>query len=133
MIKGDNLRFKVLQESTGKYFQVMGSLPEWHDNGILNLSRLTACEIPSEILISSVYPNPFNPFTHINFGIDQDSHVKVVIYDVTGREIAVLANKNYPSGYHGLTWNANRQSSGLYFLTIHSNGIAETQKLMLLK
>ena len=130
---GDNLRFKVLRESTGEYFQVLESLPKWNDNGIFNLSRLTAREMPSETLISSAYPNPFNPSTNITFGIDQDSHVKAVIYDVKGREIAVLTNENYLSGYHNLIWNADRQSSGLYFLTIHSNGITEIQKLMLLK
>jgi len=100
---------------------------------IFTLSQLTAREMPEELQLVSAYPNPFNPVINITFGIDQDAYVKVKIYDVSGREIAVLANGNYLFGYHSLTWNADRQSSGLYFMTIVSDGVSRTQKLMLLK
>ena len=67
--------------------------------------------------------------------------VSVKIFDVTGREIADLANGMYSAGYHIVDWNADAHSSGLYFLTVAVDGSASgnglhsihTQKLMLLK
>ena len=55
------------------------------------------------------------------------------IYDITGKEIVELTNSNYISGYHSLVWNANEHSSGMYLLVINTNGVTNTQKLMLLK
>jgi flagellar hook assembly protein FlgD len=89
----------------------------------------------------SAYPNPFNPVTNITFGIENDGLVMVKVFDVTGREVAVLANGNYSAGYHVVDWNADSHSSGLYFLTITVDGFTSgngqqsvhTQKLMLLK
>ena len=89
----------------------------------------------------SAYANPFNPVTNITFGIATDAVVIVKIFDVTGREVAELANGVYSAGYHFVNWNADSHSSGLYFLTITVEGFAsgngqhsvQTQKLMLLK
>ena len=130
---GSELRFKIRQESSGKYFQIVESIPKWQSNGIFLMSKLSAREMPSEFMISSAYPNPFNPTTNISFGIAQDSYVQVKIYNISGREIETLASGNYISGYHSLTWNADKHSSGLYFLSILSDGIYNTQKLILLK
>ena len=138
---GGVLTFKVQQNTTGKIYQIMDAIPAWESNGIFNLSQLTAREIPDELLLVSAYPNPFNPVTNITFGIENDGLVMVKVFDVTGREVAELANGNYSAGYHVVDWNADSHSSGLYFLTItvdafvSGNGqhSVQTQKLMLLK
>jgi len=96
---------------------------------------------PHEFNLVSVYPNPFNPVTNITFGIENDGLVSVKVFDVSGREIADLANGVYSAGYHIIDWNADAHSSGLYFLTVTVDGFIPgngshsvyTQKLMLLK
>ena len=98
-----------------------------------NRIQLTATKITGELQLVSLYPNPFNPITNIEFGLEQDAHVQIKIYDISGREIVELENGQFLSGYHNLKWNAERYSCGLYFLTISSNGITTTQKLILLK
>ena len=89
--------------------------------------------MPDELLLVSAYPNPFNPVTNISFGIDTDAYVQVKIYDITGKEIATLANCAYLSGYHNLTWNADNFASGMYFVRLEANNYIQTQKLLLLK
>ncbi|HJM48105.1 MAG TPA: T9SS type A sorting domain-containing protein, partial [Candidatus Marinimicrobia bacterium] len=76
---------------------------------------------------------PFNPVTNITFGIESDGLVSVKVFDVTGREIADLANGVYSVGYHIIDWDASNSPSGMYFLKAEFGGITETQKLMLIK
>ena len=130
---GSTLTFKVRQEDSGTIYQIMDSLPDWENMTISTMGRLIAKEIPKEIMIDAAYPNPFNPVTHISFGIDRDSYVQVKIYDITGKEIATLANGTYLSGYHNLTWNADNFASGMYFVRLEANNYVQTQKLLLLK
>ncbi|MCH2444752.1 MAG: T9SS type A sorting domain-containing protein, partial [Candidatus Marinimicrobia bacterium] len=105
------------------------------------LSRERDLSQPKAYSIGEAYPNPFNPVTNITFGIENDALVMARVFDVTGREVAELANGVYSAGYHVVNWNADSHSSGLYFLTITVDGFASgngqhsvhTQKLMLLK
>ena len=130
---GSTLTFKVRQEDSGTIYQIMDSLPDWGNMTISTMGRLIAKEMPEEIMIDAAYPNPFNPVTHISFGIDRDSYVQVKIYDIIGKEIATLANGTYLSGYHNLTWNADNFASGMYFVRLEANNYVQTQKLLLLK
>ena len=138
---GSMLTFKVLQNTTGKVYQIMDAIPAWKSNEIFTIGQLTAKEMPDEVLLVSAYPNPFNPVTNITFGIENDAVVMAKVFDINGREIAELANGMYSAGYHVVNWNADSHSSGLYFLTITIDGFAssngqqlvQTQKLMLLK
>ena len=130
---GSEVRLKILQENTGEYFQVLESLPNWQDNGLFTLGRLTAREMPAKIMIESAYPNPFNPVTHISFGIDTDAYVQVKVFDITGKEIATLADGTYFSGYHNLIWNADNFASGMYFVRLEAGNFVQIQKLLLLK
>ena len=130
---GSEVRLKILQENTGEYFQVLESLPNWQDNGLFTLGSLTAREMPEEIMLESSYSTPFSPVPHISFGIDTDAYVQVKIYDITGKEIAALADGTYLSGYHNLTWNADNFASGMYFVRLEAGNFIQTQKLLLLK
>jgi hypothetical protein len=110
--EGDHIRFKVLQESTGKIYQVMGSVPSWESNELFTVGVLQSREMPEEMLLVSAYPNPFNPVTSITFGIESDAEVSVKVFDISGREIVELANNYYLAGYHNVDWDAADQSSG---------------------
>ncbi|MBI5217175.1 MAG: T9SS type A sorting domain-containing protein [Ignavibacteriae bacterium] len=79
------------------------------------------------------YPNPFNPITVINYSIPQKSFVSLKIYDVVGREIAVLVNEEKMQGNYSINWNATNLTSGVYFYRLHAGSVTLTEKLVLVK
>jgi hypothetical protein len=87
--------------------------------------------------LHNAYPNPFNPSTVISFtipmDIDANDATSLKIYNVSGRLIETLDNSNITPGYNKITWKADNQPSGLYFVTITSGDFKRTQKVMLLK
>jgi hypothetical protein len=93
--------------------------------------------MPSAMEMSPAYPNPFNPSTTIRFALASDGQVKLVVYDILGREVARLAEGYRQSGYHKVTWNGQNACSGLYFarLTIANEAgkviYSKTHKLLL--
>jgi hypothetical protein len=97
--------------------------------GITNLNT----GIPESYSLSQNYPNPFNPNTHFKFAIPEKNNVTLKIYDVNGREVAVLANGEFNPGNYIVSWNASGVASGVYFYTISSGSFTQTKKLMLVK
>jgi poly(beta-D-mannuronate) lyase len=79
------------------------------------------------------YPNPFNPATMINYELSVPGHVTLTVYDVLGREAAVLANETEPAGLHSVRWNAAGCASGFYFAQLETGGQVQVQKLVLTK
>ena len=84
------------------------------------------------------YPNPFNPGTKIRFDIPSSGaqntvHVKIVIYDILGREVAALVNQGLKPGRHEVIWNAAGYPSGVYFYRLTAGDVKITNKMMLLK
>ena len=84
------------------------------------------------------YPNPFNPSTAIKFYIPNNSEVLIKIYDMLGKEVTTLINKQTEAGYHIVYWNGrdsfgNSVSSGVYLYRITSGSFIETKKMSLLK
>lgn len=81
------------------------------------------------------YPNPFNPSTKIKFELPADVSglVKLSVYDITGKEVAVLANGALKPGAYEYTWNAEAFSSGVYFYTLKTKGGIITKKMLLVK
>jgi hypothetical protein len=61
------------------------------------------------------FPNPFNPTTQIRFALPEAANVSLIVYDVLGREVAVLVRRNLDSGYHTATWDASSVASGVYY------------------
>jgi len=88
---------------------------------------------PSITTLEQNYPNPFNPATTINFSLAKDSKVSLVVYDVMGREVANLMNKNMVSGSHTVTFDASRLVSGVYYYTLRAGETSQTKKMMLIK
>lgn len=81
----------------------------------------------------AVAPNPFNASTTIRFTLPQASNVRAVVYDVLGREVAVLADRQFAEGSHTMQVDGSAWSSGVYFLSFICGGNASTHKLLLLK
>ncbi len=99
-------------------------------------------EIPQKYELLQNYPNPFNPATKIRFQIpplnlplsggDKEG-VSLRIYDVLGKEIAVLVNENLKPGIYEIDWNADNIPSGVYFYSLISNEFTQTKKMVVLK
>lgn len=79
------------------------------------------------------YPNPFNPTTNIVYSVKQTGKVKLVVYDIIGKEVATLVNKEQAAGKYNLEFKANNLSSGIYFYSLQTNAGTITKKMMLLK
>jgi hypothetical protein len=89
--------------------------------------------LPTEFTLGQNYPNPFNPSTTINFALPQSSDVQIVVYDMLGKAVATLVNKNHTAGQHTVTFNASQLSSGIYFYQIKAGSFIETRKMTLIK
>lgn len=102
-----------------------------------NLTQSIEVALPSKIELAQNYPNPFNPSTKIDFTLPSNSKVKISIFDMTGKEVAVALNDTRSAGYHTIQFNASNLSSGVYFykLDISSNeqNISLLKKMVLIK
>jgi hypothetical protein len=95
-------------------------------------------ELPSEFRLYQNYPNPFNPTTKIKFSIPpvgngRDRSVKVIIFDVLGREFATLVNEQLQPGTYETEWDAANYSSGVYYYKLIVGNYTETKKMVLIK
>jgi spore germination protein YaaH len=79
------------------------------------------------------YPNPFNPATQISFSLQNSGFVNLTIYDILGKEVAVLVNDYLKQGKHSYTFNAVNLSSGIYFAKLTSGNLTKTIKMSLIK
>ena len=89
--------------------------------------------IPTEYSISQNYPNPFNPTTKIKFALPKTALTKIIIYDLIGREVQTLINKELEAGYHEISIDANNLTSGVYFYRVQSGDFIQTKKMILMK
>ena len=90
-------------------------------------------QVVNKFVLEQNYPNPFNPETTINFTIPRNANVSLKVYDVIGREVAVLMNEYKTAGNYSVKFNAGKLSSGLYIYRLEANGISISKKMMLLK
>ena len=94
--------------------------------------------LPEEFALHQNYPNPFNPITTIKFDVPELTHINLIIYDIRGREIVRLLDKEISPGYQSITWNTRNNfnrpvSAGVYFYQIQSKDYVKTRKMILLK
>jgi hypothetical protein len=102
------------------------SLPPWSDAQ----NRLTLS--PSSFSLSC-YPNPFNPSTRIEFTLPRAGKVSLKVYDVLGREVAVLVNETLNARDHDVVFDGGELPSGIYFARLDAAGVSQTRKMVLLK
>ena len=90
-------------------------------------------EIPTKFSLYQNYPNPFNPSTTIEFYIPERTNVKLVIYDILGREIETLIDKELEPGKYKINFTATNLPSGVYFYTLRTPKFTKTNKMLLIK
>ena len=97
------------------------------------ISDVADKNMPKDFYLLSNYPNPFNPTTVIRFSIPKKSFVKILLYDLLGREIKTLASSEFESGTKEILLDGSDLSSGNYFVRLISEGVQKTLKISLIK
>jgi fibronectin type 3 domain-containing protein len=94
--------------------------------------------LPDEYILYQNYPNPFNPATTIRFGLPQKSDVRLEIFDILGRQVAILGDEPMEAGYHEIVWDSRNRSggevsSGVYFYRLKAGEFNSIKKMLILK
>ncbi len=89
--------------------------------------------IPEKFALSQNYPNPFNPSTQISYQLPATEKVDLRVFDILGREVAVLASGVQSAGQHSVKFDAVSLSSGVYFYRLSAGSSVATMKMLLLK
>ena len=131
--------FKIYSMNTHQFINIesdyiSGFLP----NSIVHVKNIDSkadpsVAIPNTLSIASVYPNPFNPSTTINFSMPFDDKVAVAVYNLKGEMVSSLLDDHYKAGNHSITWDAKMEVSGLYFVKVITSNSEVAQKVLLIK
>jgi hypothetical protein len=90
-------------------------------------------QVPYRFELAQNYPNPFNPSTKIYYTLKNSGNVRLAVYDLLGREVAVLVNGVRAAGSHEVTFSRPDLGSGVYFYKLQAGGQVITKKMLLLK
>ena len=107
----------------------------------INASTLNVSDnlnIPDKFDLLPNYPNPFNPFTNINYSIIKDSKVVLEVYDLLGTKVKTLVSENKPIGFHNTKWDGkdnfgNLVSAGIYIYRIKAGDFIQSKKMIYMK
>jgi hypothetical protein len=88
---------------------------------------------PPAFALRQNYPNPFNPSTVVSWQLPVVSTVKLVVYDLLGREVSVLVNETLKAGLHTRTFDATGLPSGVYVYRLQTGSFVATKTMTLLK
>ena len=96
-------------------------------------------DLPTTFILYQNYPNPFNPTTNIKYSVtsnvkSETSNVKLIIYDILGKEVATLVNEKFNAGTYSVTFDGSSYATGVYFYQLISDGnIIDTKKMVIVK
>jgi hypothetical protein len=89
--------------------------------------------VPASFSLEQNYPNPFNPTTSIKYDLSRSTLVKLEVFDILGRRIAVLSDGIQAAGTYTVAFDGRRLTSGIYFVRMHAGDYIKTNKMVLLK
>jgi photosystem II stability/assembly factor-like uncharacterized protein len=95
--------------------------------------RLEGTEIPTAFSLAQNYPNPFNPTTSVRYQLRLASNVRLGVYDILGREVAVLVNEKKPAGSYEIKIDGAGLTSGVYFCRFTAGNVIRARKMLLLR
>jgi hypothetical protein len=88
---------------------------------------------PATVSLGAAVPNPFNPVTRISFSLPEERFVRLVVYDVSGRQVVRLVDGVRSAGHHMVEWNAAGMPSGVYYCRMEAGDFTATRRVILLK
>jgi hypothetical protein len=107
--------------------------PANDEDGGFVITGLSEESMPEQIALLGNYPNPFNPTTVIRYQLPTAADVRLSVYDLLGREVAVLAEGVREAGVHNVQFDAAGLSSGVYFYRMRAGEVVQTRKLQILR
>lgn len=102
-------------------------------NGGTSTVEPIGSQVPDRFLIKQNFPNPFNAYTKFEIHIPEPTKVKIIVYDILGKEIEILVDDFIRAGIYNLTFNASNLKSGVYFYRLISNKFIGTKPMILVK
>jgi fibronectin type 3 domain-containing protein len=99
----------------------------------LGVDMLDANSIPNDFFLDQNYPNPFNPSTAIRYGVPRQADVKLSVFDVLGREVAVIHEGAVQPGIHTIYWDCSGCPSGMYLVRLQTGDRIMMRKMLLMK
>ncbi|MBM3324140.1 MAG: T9SS type A sorting domain-containing protein [Calditrichaeota bacterium] len=103
------------------------------DETISGLDDETISEFPDEFVLEQNWPNPFNSETSFRYGLPSRTGVHIAVYDLLGREVAVLVNEEKLAGFYEAQWRPKEAPTGVYFARISAGSTHIVRKMLLLK
>jgi len=88
---------------------------------------------PNNFELYQNIPNPFNPVTNINYDVPKNAHVKLVVYDLLGKEIKTLVNENKTEGKYTISFNGMNLPSGVYLYRLETDNFVSVKKMLMVK
>ena len=101
-------------------------------SSIVNVSNISTNTLVTFILHQN-YPNPINPFTKINYELEQDAKVELVVYNILGKEIKILINSFQKVGSYSIYFDGSNIPAGIYIYRLKTNKFSESKKMLLIK
>ena len=89
--------------------------------------------IPEAVCISDIRPNPFNPSTTISYSLGTAGNVSINVYNLNGQLVDTIFDGYSNAGYHRIVWNAKGRASGVYIVSLVSQGKRDVRKIALMK
>jgi hypothetical protein len=90
-------------------------------------------EIPEQVTLEPNYPNPFRTQTTIRYGLPEETHVQVVVYDVLGRRVATLVDEQRRAGYHRITWTPDSFPTGTYLYRLRDGTTTRAETMTIVR
>lgn len=127
---------QLSKASLTRFFADYGTTPPMPPT--INWKTGQFAELPKSFVLHQNYPNPFNPETTIEYDLPKESYVRINVYDIRGRHIALLKDQQMSVGHHIVTWRGETISgkpvaSGLYLVRIEADKFSSTIKMILIK
>ncbi len=103
------------------------------DAAIFVSERSIVPDVPTVLALRQNYPNPFNPSTTILFSVTERQHITLTVYDILGREVALLVNEELQASHHQVVFNAHHLPTGTYFYRLKAGSVIKTKRMILIK
>ena len=124
--------------------ETLANMEYMYEEGLILPKKTTPPEtysdlsLPEDYMLSTNYPNPFNPTTIIHYAIPEAQKVKITIYDITGKEVKTLVNEVKPPGYYSINWDGKNSdfrqaASGMYIYCMRTNAFIKSKKMLLIR
>jgi type IX secretion system substrate protein len=117
----------------GERYQYLLADVSYHTDEIKHVDFIREAYIPVGLTLGEAYPNPFNPQCSILYALDINEHVRIDLFDISGKAVKTLVDRDHISGNYELVVNEPSLNSGLYVVRIQVGDQVKTRKIMMLK